>query len=274
MKEYKKANYLGIFKMPFNWTIITTVLILAAISSLGGFFIASSSGRLFEKWKYKLIGLGTGVLFGVTFLEFLPHAMESHPDISPLLIISGLILIVFVETVIAPKLNFLENDHCKHDHAKEHDHKQNPHHEHQHHLVSHQAACSAVGCLIVCSFFDGLEIATAFRLSSKTGLLTGFGLLLHILPDGILAASLALAGGASPVRAKLIVLINGTVLVSGALVSIFLFSVSFHYIIPLATGILIYVCLVHLLPVAVRKRNGYWWLLFGLLFFMIFKHHS
>lgn len=258
--------------MSSNWTILATVLIVASISSLGGFFMASRPSVFFEKWKYKLIGLGTGILFGVAFLEFLPHAMKSHPDLSPLLIVSGLVLIVFIEAVIAPKLNFLEGNHCRHDHAKEHRSKQNPHHEHLHHLVSHQAACSAVGCLMVCAFFDGLEITTAFRLDSKTGLLTSGGLLFHILPDGILAASISLAGGASPLKAKFIVLMTGMALVLGSLISIFLISLSFRYMLPLACGILIYVCLVHLLPVAIKERNGYWWPLFGLLFFMTFKH--
>ena len=149
--------------------ILSVILLLAFITSWGGLFIASRGQGFLGKWQVRLIGIGMGILLGVSFLEFLPHAIEHSPTLSPFLIIAGLILIVFVESFIAPKLNFLEGSDCNHDHAKGHDHKSNTHLEHQHHLISHQAACSAVGCLITCAFFDGLEITTAFYLERKQG---------------------------------------------------------------------------------------------------------
>ncbi|MCY4524216.1 MAG: ZIP family metal transporter [Halobacteriovoraceae bacterium] len=257
----------------FDWGTFFIIFTLAFISSWGGFYIAQKKSGVLEKWQWRLTSFGMGILLGVSFLEFLPHTMEHHPQLSPLLMVAGIVFIIFVEVFIAPKLDWLEGKSCAHDHAKDHDRKSHIHLEHQHHLISHQAACSAVGCLIVCAFFDGLEMAAAFYLGEKTGILTSIGLVFHILPDGILAANIALAGGMSTGKAKFISLVTGFSLITGAVFSLLLGRLlpSFHYVLPLAAGILIYVSLVHLLPVAMKTNKGAW-ALGGLMFFLLLKY--
>ena len=257
----------------FNGQLIAALLLISTFTALGGLFIALKKPSWYttarqEQW----IAFSTGILLGVAFFEFLPHAMETSPSRAPLFILIGLLFILFVETFIASKITFFEGRHCNHDHAQDHEHKQNPSQEHQHHLISHQAACSAVGCLIVCAFFDGIEITTAFSLGPQKGWATSLALLFHILPDGILAANIALAGGMSRHQALASSCITGLSLMAGSASTLLLSTLlegrgGHAFILPFATGILLYVALIHLLPVGMKHPRGLWWLCGGALFF-------
>lgn len=234
-------------------------LLIAIITTLGGLWIATRKPSWYTQERLSLfMALGAGLLLGIGFLEFLPYSMESGGRFAPVWMILGLLSVIFVETYVSPKLNFFEGRHCDHDHAKEHSEKDSHKHEHHHHFISHQAACSAVGCLVVCAFFDGFQMNTAFNLGSREGWLVSLGLLFHILPDGVLAASIALAGGMTKSKARGVTLLTGGTIVAGALVSVLADSLmgGVGYILPFATGVLIYITLIHLLPVGAKHKYG------------------
>ena len=245
---------------------------VAVVTTGGGFWIAAKRPSWYSDHAlHGLVAIGTGLLLSVGLLEFLPVAFSQNPQEAPILIIAGLLFILFVENYLSPHLNFLEGHDCHHDHAKDHDHKEKPAQEHTHHLISHQAACSAVGCLVICGFFDGFEMLTAFSISTQTGWTTCLGLLFHVLPDGVLAASIALAGGMSKARARLVSSLTGGMLLLGALLASSLLGLwpeSRPMILAFSTGVLLYVVLMHLLPVGMKHRKGFFLITFGGLLFL------
>lgn len=252
--------------MDSDWQIYACISLVAALTSAGGLAIASRKPIWYnEKRMWWLIAIGTGLLFAILFLEFLPHALHQAGHQAPLLMMAGVFFILFMETYIAPKLTFWEGEHCDHDHSRDHDHKHHPENEHQHHVISHQAACSVIGCLIICSFFDGFSIKSAFAIDAQTGWLTSIGLFIHVLPDGVIAASISLAGGMRKSKAMGASFLTGASLIAGALIASFIDNVIglSELLIPFASGILLYVSLIHLLPTGMKHHKGLWWVLAG-----------
>ena len=251
---------------------LAAILTISLFTTFGGIWIASRKPEWYTTKRLQLfVALGTGVLLGIGFLEFLPVSFEAGGENAPLFILLGLLFIIFVETQVAPHLDFLEGQSCDHDHAKDHDHKDHPSQEHAHHFISHQAACSAVGCLIVCAFFDGFKVFSAFSVGTVEGWLIASGLFFHILPDGVLAASIALAGGMSRSRAMKVSWITGGSIVVGAFFSWGLGEMigGTSFVLPFASGILIYVTLIHLLPVGAKHRHGLKVMSLGLLLYIL-----
>lgn len=250
---------------------ILPIVLIAFTTTAGGFWIASRKPAWYSQEKLRwFVAVGTGLLLAVALIEFLFTAFQLTPRQTPFLIIAGILFILFVETYLAPHLNFFEGHDCHHDHAKSHDEKEKLSQEHTHHLISHEAACSALGCLIICAFFDGFEIRTAFSVGSTAGWTTAMGLLFHVLPDGVLAAGIALAGGMTVRRTRLVSALTGGLLILGALTASVILEVwpqARGWILPFSTGVLLYVVLMHLLPVGMKHRRGFFWILTGALFF-------
>ncbi len=278
--------------------LLVTFLISVVTALLGVWIVDRSPKWLSEERVNQIFVIGAGLLLAIAFLEFLPHAMGNGNSASGLWILIGIVFVYLSEVYITPKLSVIDRWAFKSEHPGYHDHygkEDTSHCAHGHHssslkasdgpvihhthVVSPSAACSAVGCLIICTFFDGVEIASAFFLSEKTGYFTSFGLLLHILPDGILVASLGLRSGLSKGFTRLLTWTVGLSLFVGAGVAIALEHVSrTPFLIPFATGVLIYVGFLHLFPVVGKTRFGT--LLFvlsltiyGLLMTTIHVHH-
>jgi zinc transporter ZupT len=213
------------------------------------------------------------MLLAINFVELLPHAMEKAQPWTPVVIFIGIISMILMEKYVAPKLTFLDRQ-IHHEHHEEGHHKNE---DHGHHLISHKEACSSVGCLIVCAFFDGIEIASAFHVNLSSGWIVSSGLLFHVLPDGAIAAGMAMAGGLSSKVAKWSSLLIGAALFIGAILSVVVGNVvGFHSVVlPLTFGVLTYVCLVHLLPMSLKHRFGLAGLILSaLLIFFLFGRNS
>lgn len=156
----------------------------------------------------------------------------------------------------APALLHHDHDHG-HDHAHGHDHGH--HHGHGHgDLLSHGAACSVLGCLLACTFFDGLAIGASFGLGAEVGVWVAFGLAAHLVPEGMVAATVLLAAGSSRAAAQRAVVGVGVALMLGVLVptlageALGLTALA----LPFSAGVLLYVVLAQLAPVALRVRGG------------------
>lgn len=243
-----------------SYTGFIAIIILGLLSSSAGFYIASRKPEWYSNDRLNLLSaFSSGLLFSFIIAVMLPHSLNTDNYLfASLLIVSGFVGILLIETYIAPKLNFFEGDSCSHDHATENIHKDHPAEAHHHHLISHQAACSAVGCLIVCSFFDGFEIQTAFSLDAQTGWTTFFALLFHALPDGVLASSIAISGGIKKNKVLIISALTGGVLILGGLTS-FVINKSLgveKHMLAFATGVLIYVTFFHLLAMGLKHKKG------------------
>jgi zinc transporter ZupT len=248
-------------------------LVTASTTMAGGMWIASRPRTwLTEARLAAMMALGGGLLLAVLAFELLPTSVEHGGHHAFGALFAGVIAVLLFERYLAPRLTFLNPPHAHHDHDHDHehghDHDHEHHHEHElthahdHHghgsLLSHGAACSALGCLLVCTFFDGVAMATGFHVSVEVGFLLAIGLIAHMLPEGVLASTVVLASGSSAKLARRAAIATGVAFMLGMLVPTLLNGMlgSMTFALPFAAGVLLYVVLGQLMPVALRTANG------------------
>ncbi|MCO5114692.1 MAG: hypothetical protein M9899_11045 [Bdellovibrionaceae bacterium] len=277
------------------YTLLTTASIALATALLG-IAVARTMDRS-HKFLSFFIALGAGLLVGVALTEFLPQVFHSHPTplhdaqihsnehshdpfgfgiLPALLILLGVFFVIILEKKVAQTLELSTlgsttteshgHEFCVHSHSHTHE----PH-------ITLKTACLSVGCVTVCSFFDGLEISTAFHMGSQVGWLTSLGFLLHSISNGALAASLGLAGGLSKSRAIQVSIVIGALLFIGSVVGVVgisLFDFK-SYVLPFSTGVMLYISFTHLIPLALKDRLGWVGFILGtLITFIIHSLHT
>lgn len=233
--------------MIFAHLIEPAIAILAIVGATigAGLLLASQKETEIEKYLPYLISIGTGMFIALCFVEFIPHAMESGGSYAPLLILAGIWMVVFAEKHIAPRLSPV-GQQCRSEGTTAKG------------CISHNAACTSIGCLLVCAFFDGVELAAGFEIGEKTGYLMSTGMLFHTVPEGALAASIGLAGGFSKTRVKKTVLLVGGAIFLGSIFSLLASHLlGFQGIVlPITAGVLLYVSIGHLLPFTLKSKWG------------------
>lgn len=256
-----------------NTLNLTFGLLLASVTMAGGLWVANLSKEWLTPSRLRgIMALGAGFLVALVLLELLPASVEQAQEAHEVfaLVLAAAAAVFAFDRWVAPRLSFLDvkhhDDGCAHHHEYPHDHGHDhgpghgaqPDHAHAacgHPILGHGAACSALGCLAVCTFFDGVALSAAFAAGSNLGWLVMIGLILHLLPEGILAASVTLAAGASARTARRAVLIVGGALLIGAVVPM-LFSGLLPFALPIAAGILLFVAFAQLIPAAATTTAG------------------
>lgn len=263
-------------------------LVTATSTMAGGMWLASRPRRwLTHERLSAMMALGGGLLLAVLFFELLPASLAHGGPGALSWAFGGILAVLVFERYVAPHLTFLSpggddgHAHCAipgsghahgHEHPSGHDqgHCADPGHGHghghdHHHdtgpltpLLTHGAACSALGCLLVCTFFDGVAMAAGFALEFKVGMLVMIGLLAHIIPEGMLAATVVLAAGNPARYARRAAIATGVAFMLGMAVPLVLggASGSLGVALPLASGVLLYVVLAQVVPVALRTTSG------------------
>lgn len=159
----------------------------------------------------------------------------------------------------------VSNDHHDHHDLKEAAHCEQSHehghiHRHTHmEVLGHGEVCSAIACFMICSFFDGIALSSVQAVDPKLGFLMVIGVILHLLPEGVLSGALALAGGASLKAAQKVLLFIGGTFVLGSLIPFFIRGFETKFL-AISSGILIFVTLVQLLPTALRLKFAPLWI--------------
>ncbi len=167
----------------------------------------------------------------------------------------------------------IENDHHHHHDLKEatdcdHSHEHGHIHRHTHmEVIGHGEVCSAIACFMICSFFDGIALSSVQAVNPKLGLIMVIGVVLHLLPEGVLSGAMALAGGASLKAAQKVLLFIGGAFVLGSLIPFFITGFENTFL-AISSGILIFVTLVQLLPTALRLRFAPMWIGLGLVIYL------
>ena len=201
-----------------------------------------------------ITALGAGLLTSLLFFNFLPHSLEglSPREFSVVALIS-LTLFLLIETYLIPILNFSKIiPQLKQDKESSCSH----YHQHHHHF-SHKGNFSAIGCLLVCSFFDGIRLGSAFLIDTAASLTTSLGLLFHILPEAFSVMALA---AHLPKKKIMIIqltlcLLLGLGILSTGLVQM---ALSHHIVLALASAAFIHIVFLHLLPLSLQKENQKW----------------
>ena len=218
-------------------------VVAASANVFGGLILFPS--KLHTEYKHNLkylLALGAGFMLSVTFFEIIPKTVliwqESYPDSSKdlylpmLLLMGGYLLTQFFEHTIAP-----------HFHLGEEVHSEN--------LISRSSAYTAVGGLMIHTFFDGVSIAAASQIDVKVGFLVFVAVFLHKFPEGFTIGSMIMAAGKGLREVVLATaLLGGTtllgVLLFYAIGSNLGFTVA--YALPLASGVTLYVAASDLIP--------------------------
>ena len=134
--------------------------------------------------------LSAGGLLSVTFLDFLPHGFSHpHPHLTGWVILSGLLIQGVFDLYGVKLLKFL--DRFLTDTTHNHSH----HHHHHSHILSPSGVCSIVGCLSICSFFDGIRFFSSLVLEGVGGVVTGISLFFHLVSEALIVALLGVDAG-------------------------------------------------------------------------------
>ncbi|RYS38785.1 hypothetical protein DLS43_14090, partial [Staphylococcus pseudintermedius] len=114
----------------------------------------------YKKFLKYILALGAGFMLAVTFLEIFPKTITIWQKLNPqepnnltipmLLLLAGYLLTQFFEHTIAPHIHLGEEFHTDHNH-----------------LISPTSAYTAVGGLLIHTFFDGVSIAAASQIDSS-----------------------------------------------------------------------------------------------------------
>ncbi len=227
--------------------------ILAALGNLIGGLMLASSGRLRlnERLLQYLVALGAGFMLAAIFIEIIPEtvaiwtegltgelAAESVLGAMTLLL-AGYLLIQLFEHTIAPHFHFGAETHPEH-------------------VIRPSAAYTAIGGLLIHTFFDGVSIAAAFLVSSKVGLLVFIAILLHKVPEGFTVASIMLASGRSARKARIASLAIGAATIAGVIAVALLrnsMSSAVKYALPFSAGVTLYVAASDLIPEVNHKEE-------------------
>ena len=232
------------------------LLIFGALASLanivGGLLLASSGAhRRDERFLKYLVALGAGFMLAAIFIEIVPETFKIWTEGQSgeasaqavlgamTLLLAGYLLIQFVEHTITPHFHFGAETHPES-------------------VLRPSAAYTAIGGLLIHTFFDGVSIAAAFLVNSKVGLLVFIAILLHKLPEGFTVASIMIASGRSLRKARIATLAVGLATLAGvicvALLRTTIDSIV-AYALPFSAGVTLYVAASDLIPEVNHKEE-------------------
>lgn len=248
------------------------------------------------------MGAAAGYLLALSLLELFPESIEAGPHLAGKIFLASLLTILAFDYWVTPRLDFLErlfigspgsgpedfipitspkagastlapihnirpttNTHHVHHH---------PHHGACGHAVfGFGAACSVVGCLLVCSFFDGIALGSSFAQQNLRQLLLLIaGQCFHMIPEITVTYAVLVGGGVAPRRALWVLLLVSLALSMG-------FAIPMMVPIPMpaawlavSAGILLYVAMSQMLPMALEVKHGPLYVFAGALVFVLLGH--
>ena len=219
-------------------------LLAASANVLGGLILFPIGvHKTYKKLLKYILALGAGFMLAVSFVDVLPEVVEiwlkkensttAESLIAPMvLLLVGYLLTQFFEHTIAPHFHLGEEMHSDH-------------------LISTSSAYTAIGGLLIHTFFDGVSIAAAAQVDYKVGILVFIAVFLHKFPEGFTIASMILAAGKGRKEVVFATSLVGLTTLLGVLLFYFIgtttgFSVA--YALPLACGVTIYVAASDLIP--------------------------
>lgn len=219
--------------------------ILAGAANVLGGLILYPLGiqKSYKKFLKYILALGAGFMLSVVFIDILPEVVglwqkkdgsfSSDTLIYPMiLLLVGYLLTQFFEHTIAPHFHLGEEVHSDH-------------------LISTKSVYTAIGGLMIHTFFDGVSIAAAAQVDYRVGILVFIAIFLHKFPEGFTIASMILAAGKERREVLLGTSMVGLTTLLGVVLFYFVgtkigFTVA--YALPLASGVTLYVAASDLIP--------------------------
>jgi zinc transporter ZupT len=231
-----------------NMTFVQLLIfgIIAALANVLGGLILFPPGiqKNYKKLLKYILALGAGFMLGVIFIDVLPEAIMlwqtpetigkgSEVLYAPMiLLLIGYLITQFFEHTIAPHFHLGEEMDSDH-------------------LITTSSAYTAIGGLLIHTFFDGVSIAAAAQVDSRVGILVFLAVFLHKFPEGFTIASMVLATGKGLKEVLFATSLVGLTTFLGVLLYYIVgerigFTVA--YALPVACGVTLYVAASDLIP--------------------------
>jgi zinc transporter ZupT len=227
-------------------TILQLLLfgVLAGLANvLGGLILFPSKLRHnYKRLLRYLLALGAGFMLAVTFVEILPKTVGLWQNgdrvtadslyVPMLLVLAGYLLTQFFEHTIAPHFHLGEEVHSEHP-------------------LSTRSAYTAVGGLLIHTFFDGVSIAAASQIDMRLGTLVFIAVFLHKFPEGFTIGSVMMAAGKGFREVIIATSLIGLMTLVGVMVFFVIgsnFEHAIAYALPIAGGVTLYVAASDLIP--------------------------
>jgi zinc transporter ZupT len=233
-------------------SILLFGVLAAGATVIGGLLLVKSGiYRWGERFLKYLVALGAGFMLAAIFIEILPESIKlwtSHADgesagelvvWAMTLLLAGYLLIQFFEHTLASHFHFGAETHPES-------------------FMRPSSAYTAVGGLLIHTFFDGVSIASAFLVNFKVGLLVFIAILLHKMPEGFTVASIMLATGRSTKAALIATSAIGAATLAGVIAVALLDSRmtdAVRYALPFSAGVTLYVAASDLIPEVNQKEE-------------------
>ncbi|HXE57302.1 MAG TPA: ZIP family metal transporter [Gemmatimonadales bacterium] len=211
-------------------TALLFALVAAAGNLVGGLAVAREERRSLAVIE-TFLAFGAGFMLAVALLEVAPEAIEARRD-APLFILGGYLAVHLAQHVLVPHFHFGEETH----------------------RISAAQGLTALVGLLLHTFFDGVAIASGFRVSGELGVLVFLAVFFHKLPEGVAVASLILAGGQGRARAVAAAGALGLATVAGVLLTEMSRPLVDHGL-AISAGVTLYVAASNLVPELQTRRR-------------------
>ncbi|MGH9353317.1 MAG: ZIP family metal transporter [Terriglobia bacterium] len=216
---------------------ITISLILGVAAGLaniaGGVIVCARPwSRTFLTY---FIALGAGFMLATALVEMVPESIHLAPSTGPALILAGYLIVHFFEHSWPAHFHFGEETHAQA-------------------FVNPRVAYTALGGLLIHTFFDGVAIASGFLISAWLGTVIFGAVILHNVPEGFTMASIMMAARKSRAAGLAAVTALGVSRILGIL-AMAAFASGVKYGLALSGGVTIYVAASDLIP-EVNQKPG------------------
>ena len=154
-----------------SYLAISLVLgIVAGLANLlGGVIVTARAwSRTFLSY---FIAVGSGFMLATALTEMVPESLRLDPIRAPLLILAGYFIVHFFEHSWPAHFHFGEETHPDQ-------------------FLRPRVAFTALGGLVIHTFFDGVAITSGFLISTWLGTVIFGAVLLHNIPEGFTMASI------------------------------------------------------------------------------------
>lgn len=208
--------------------------VAAGIANLAGGAIVAS-----RAWSRTLlagfVALGAGFMLATALMEVIPASIHLAPVSAPVLILAGYLVIHFFEHSMPSHFHFGEETH-------------------EHEFINPRTAYTALGGLLIHTFFDGVAIISGFLVSTWLGVVIFGAVILHNVPEGFTVASVMVAARKKPSAGLAAAGALGVSRMVGIL-AMAAFAGRVQYGLALSGGVTLYVAASDLIP-EVNQRHG------------------
>ncbi len=221
-----------------NLSISLALGVVAGLANVFGGVIVSARpwSRTFLAY---FIALGSGFMLATALTEMIPESIRIAPSgaawSAPVLILIGYFIVHFFEHTLPAHFHFGEEIH-------------------RHEFFDVGVAYSALGGLLIHTFFDGVAIASGFLVSRWLGMVIFGAVILHNIPEGFTMASIMSAAQKSRGAGLWATTALGASRILGILAMTFT-QRFVSYGLALSGGVTLYVAASDLIPEVNRMRG-------------------